>query len=84
MTLNLSACLWFSCFCFAHIQLGKFVPLVGGGAHAHNLFQPLEALAAVDETVVREKVRIYDTNILFASMAQLSHAITQAFAQISI
>lgn len=36
-------------------ELGDFVPLVGGAQHAHFLLQPLEALATVDETVVREK-----------------------------
>jgi serine/threonine-protein phosphatase 2A regulatory subunit A len=36
-------------------ELGKFVPLVGGPQHAHFLIVPLETLATVDETVVREK-----------------------------
>lgn len=36
-------------------ELGEFVPLVGGPSHAHILLMPLEALATVDETVVREK-----------------------------
>lgn len=36
-------------------ELGKFVPLVGGQAHAHILLPPLETLAVVDETVVRDK-----------------------------
>ena len=35
-------------------ELGEFVPLVGGAQYAHFLLQPLEALATVDETVVRE------------------------------
>ncbi|KAG7669069.1 hypothetical protein KSW81_004078 [Nannochloris sp. 'desiccata'] len=35
-------------------ELGKFVPLVGGPSHAHSLIPPLEALASVDETVVRD------------------------------
>jgi serine/threonine-protein phosphatase 2A regulatory subunit A len=36
-------------------ELGEFVPLVGGPQHAHFLLPPLEALATVDETVVRER-----------------------------
>ena len=36
-------------------ELGEFVPLVGGAQHAHFLLAPLEALATVDETVVRER-----------------------------
>ena len=35
-------------------QLGKFVPLVGGPAEAHILLTPLESLASVEETVVRD------------------------------
>lgn len=36
-------------------ELGQFVPLVGGAQHAHFLLPPLESLATVDETVVRER-----------------------------
>lgn len=36
-------------------QLGNFVPYVGGPAHAHVILQPLEALAVIEETVVRDK-----------------------------
>ena len=36
-------------------QLGGFVPLVGGPAHAFTLLTPLETLSTVEETVVREK-----------------------------
>jgi serine/threonine-protein phosphatase 2A regulatory subunit A len=36
--------------------LGSFVDLVGGPAHAVCLIEPLGALAAVEETVVREQV----------------------------
>ena len=36
-------------------QLAFFVPLVGGGDHAHTLLPPLEALAQVEETVVHDK-----------------------------
>ncbi|CAH8600171.1 unnamed protein product [Heterobilharzia americana] len=36
-------------------QLGTLVPYVGGSEYAHSLLPPLESLAAVEETVVREK-----------------------------
>lgn len=36
-------------------QLGGFIPLVGGKHHAHLLFSPLESLACIEETVVRDK-----------------------------
>jgi serine/threonine-protein phosphatase 2A regulatory subunit A len=36
-------------------ELAEFVPLVGGPQYAHFLLPPLEALAAVDETVVRDR-----------------------------
>lgn len=36
-------------------ELGGFVDLVGGPNHASCLLEPLEALAAVEETVVRDK-----------------------------
>lgn len=36
-------------------ELGKFVALVGGPQYAHYLLLPLETLATVDETVVRER-----------------------------
>lgn len=35
-------------------ELARFVPLVGGPQHAASLLPPLEALAAVEETVVRD------------------------------
>ena len=38
-------------------ELGTFVDYVGGAAFAHLLLAPLENLAAVEETVVRDKVR---------------------------
>eukprot|EP00036_Acanthoecidae_sp_10tr_P010505 CAMPEP_0182924770 /NCGR_PEP_ID=MMETSP0105_2-20130417/7310_1 /TAXON_ID=81532 ORGANISM="Acanthoeca-like sp., Strain 10tr" /NCGR_SAMPLE_ID=MMETSP0105_2 /ASSEMBLY_ACC=CAM_ASM_000205 /LENGTH=586 /DNA_ID=CAMNT_0025062575 /DNA_START=40 /DNA_END=1800 /DNA_ORIENTATION=+ len=37
------------------VELAKFIPLVGGPAHAHVIVPPLEKLAAVEETVVREQ-----------------------------
>ena len=36
-------------------ELGGFTPLIGGPAYAHILLKPLEDLAAIEETVVREK-----------------------------
>eukprot|EP00038_Savillea_parva_P007666 m.171747 g.171747 ORF g.171747 m.171747 type:complete len:588 (-) comp13414_c0_seq1:213-1976(-) len=36
-------------------ELGRFVPLVGGPAYAYSILPPLEALAATEETVVREQ-----------------------------
>ncbi|KDD75738.1 hypothetical protein H632_c523p2, partial [Helicosporidium sp. ATCC 50920] len=36
-------------------ELGSFVSLVGGPSHAHVLLPPLEVLAGVDETVVRDR-----------------------------
>ncbi|VDP94503.1 unnamed protein product [Echinostoma caproni] len=36
-------------------QLAEFVPLVGGSEYVHCLLPPLEGLASVEETVVREK-----------------------------
>jgi len=37
-------------------ELGNFVPYVGGPQYAHFLLGPLENLAAIEETVVRDKV----------------------------
>ena len=36
-------------------QLGGFVQLVGGDKHAYVLLDPLESLACIEETVVRDK-----------------------------
>merc|ERR1712038_2076214 len=36
-------------------QLGTFTPLVGGAEHVHCLLPPLESLATVEETIVRDK-----------------------------
>lgn len=36
-------------------QLGNFTPLVGGVEYVNCLLNPLESLASVEETVVREK-----------------------------
>lgn len=39
-------------------ELGNFVEYVGGPEHGHVLLSPLENLAAIEEPLVREKVRI--------------------------
>merc|ERR1719400_838867 len=36
-------------------QLGTFTPLVGGAEHVNCLLAPLESLATVEETIVRDK-----------------------------
>ena len=36
-------------------QLGSFTPLVGGAEHVNCLLPPLESLATVEETIVRDK-----------------------------
>ncbi len=36
---------------------GDFIQYVGGQTYAHVILGPLEALSAVEETLVREKVR---------------------------
>lgn len=36
-------------------QLGTFTPLVGGPEHVSCLLPPLESLATVEETIVRDK-----------------------------
>ena len=46
-------------------QLGTFTPLVGGAEHVNCLLPPLESLATVEETIVRDKAvesLRYDTN----------------------
>ena len=39
-------------------ELGNFVDYVGGSEYATSLLMPLETLATVEETVVRDKVRL--------------------------
>lgn len=40
-------------------ELGKFTELIGGAEHIPVLLSALENLAAQEETVVREKVRVF-------------------------
>lgn len=39
-------------------ELGKFVEHVGGAAFSFHLLPPLESLATVEESTVRDKVRL--------------------------
>lgn len=60
-------------------ELGGFVDLIGGGAqYATILVEPLEVLAGVEETVVRDRVRMEDgrphTSWLYAA-AHTSHTL---------
>ena len=67
-------------------QLGTFTPLVGGAEHVNCLLPPLESLATVEETIVRDKAveslrygtnrRIYIKYEIFISISQ-SESITQ-------
>lgn len=50
-------------------ELGEFVPLVGGAQYAHFLLPPLEALATVDETVVRERAVVSICSVTAQMMA---------------
>ena len=36
-------------------KLGGFIPLIGGKEYAYNLLKPLEQLAMVEESTVRDK-----------------------------
>lgn len=40
-------------------ELGGFVEYVGGPEYGHVLLSPLENLAAIEEPLVREKVRCF-------------------------
>ena len=50
-------------------QFGKFVPYVGGAQYSHVLLSPLEHLAKVEETVVRDKA-VESMNLLVESLPQ--------------
>lgn len=52
-------------------QLGKFVEHVGGPEEAKCLLTPLEQLGTVEETVVRDKVRIRGTIYSSKSFSQI-------------
>lgn len=44
-------------------ELGNFVEFVGGPEYGHVLLSPLENLAAIEEPLVREKVRCHQGEI---------------------
>ena len=46
-------------------QLGTFTPLVGGAEHVHCLLPPLESLATVEETIVRDKESTDSTTLKY-------------------
>lgn len=53
-------------------ELGKnFGDYVGGPEHAHVLLGPLENLSAVEETLVRDKVRYFACQTIFAQIADV-------------
>jgi hypothetical protein len=52
-------------------ELGKFVEYVGGPEHAHVLLSPLENLAAIEEPLVREKVRNHCAGLWSADLTCL-------------
>jgi serine/threonine-protein phosphatase 2A regulatory subunit A len=56
-------------------ELGKFVEYVGGPEYGHVLLSPLENLAAIEEPLVREKVRLSypQTSKAFANKFRLSN-----------
>ena len=49
-------------------ELGSFTEYVGGSSYAHVILNPLAALAAVEETLVREKV--YPVHLLFRLLSR--------------
>lgn len=48
-------------------ELGGFIEYVGGPEWGHVLLSPLENLAAIEEPVVRDKVRCHRLSRLFRS-----------------
>ena len=50
---------------------GKFVALVGGPSHAHALLPPLELLASVEESSVRDKVSDEDSTALLMHSCEM-------------
>lgn len=48
-------------------QLGRFIPFVGGSDYAFTLLEPLETLATVEETTVRDKA-ILSLNVVLAAL----------------
>lgn len=54
-------------------EFGDFIEEVGGSSHAYVLVEPLETLATVEETIVREKA-VESLHALSATVAELSEA----------
>lgn len=53
-------------------ELGRdFEEYIGGKEYAHLLLGPLENLCAVEETVVRDKVRVWAASIYFSAYHSL-------------
>lgn len=44
-------------------ELGNFIEYVGGPQWGHVLLSPLENLAAIEEPVVRDKVRVVHSGL---------------------
>lgn len=62
-------------------ELGGFVEYVGGPDHAHVLLSPLENLAAIEELLVRDKVRcilIASSMSCWLTCARLSNHLTKS------
>lgn len=59
-------------------EIGRLVDYVGGKSFAHVLISPLEKLAAVEETVVREKASFFrDMVDLFRFLLSSRHSTLQ-------
>lgn len=62
-------------------ELGNFVEYVGGKEYAHVILGPLENLTAVEETLVREKVRL---GIECCLLELTSHKAAESISKISV
>lgn len=51
-------------------ELGNFVEYVGGPEFGHVLLSPLENLAAIEEPLVREKVKISGLGLSFLLLTE--------------
>jgi serine/threonine-protein phosphatase 2A regulatory subunit A len=54
-------------------QLGALAPWVGGGAHAACLLAPLEALASVEESAVRDRA-VASINLIIDALPEATVA----------
>lgn len=62
-------------------ELGNFVEYVGGKEYAHVILGPLENLTAVEETLVREKVRL---GVECCLLELTSHKAAESISKISV